>query len=168
MLRPSHFHISVLSRVPLAWAATSCTKREFCSIDLLRLLCSLNLLKLTSEIQKHKQRYSLVVFHTRCCDVPKIFRKNHRTIGGSVLAGKGGPRGWLRPSRFPCCVLSYFSLIFVMEHSRRCWLHIGGSKMFDPLFRAGLSFSSHFFCKIFVFDISKLNIRGHFLVGSAD
>ena len=23
------------------------------------------------------------------------------------------------PSRFPCCVLSYFSLVFVMEHSRR-------------------------------------------------
>ena len=22
-------------------------------------------------------------------------------------------------SRFPCCVLSYFSLVFVMEHSRR-------------------------------------------------
>ena len=72
------------------------------------------------------------------------------------------------PSRFPCCVLSYFSLVFVMEHSRRWQLHIGGSKMFEPLFRAGLSFSSHFFCKIFVFDISKLNIRGHFLVGSAD
>ena len=104
MLRPSHFHISVLSRVPLAWAATSCTKREFCSIDLLRLLCSLNLLKLTSEIQKHKQRYSLVVFHIRCCDVPKILRKNHRTIGGSVLAGKGGPRGWLRPD--PCWISS--------------------------------------------------------------
>ena len=25
-----------------------------------------------------------------------------------------------------------------------------------------------FFCKIFVFDISKLNFRGHFLVWSAD
>ena len=72
------------------------------------------------------------------------------------------------PSRFPCCVLSYFSLVFVMEHSRRWQLHIGGSKMFEPLFRAGLSFSGHFFCKIFVFDISNLNFRGHFLVGSAD
>ena len=60
------------------------------------------------------------------------------------------------------------SFSFVMEHSRQWQLHIGGSKMFEPLFRAGLSFSSHFFCKIFVFDISKLNIRGHFLVGSAD
>ena len=77
---------------------------------------------------------------------------------------------WLTegPSRFPCCVLSYFSLVFVMEHSRRWWLHIGGSKMFEPLFQAGLSFPSHFFCKIFVFDISKLNFRGHFLVWSAD
>ena len=25
----------------------------------------------------------------------------------------------LFPSRFPCCVLSYFSLVFVVEHSRR-------------------------------------------------
>ena len=40
--------------------------------------------------------------------------------------------------------------------------------MFEPLFRAGLSFSGHFFCKIFVFDRSKSNFRGHFLVGSAD
>ena len=70
-------------------------------------------------------------------------------------------------SRFPCCVLSYFSLAFVMEHSRRWQLHIGGGKMFEPLFRAGLSFSGHFFCKIFVFDISNLNFRGHFLVWSA-
>ena len=66
-------------------------------------------------------------------------------------------------SRFPCCVLSYFSLVFVMEHSRRWWLHIGGSKMFEPLFRAEMSFLNHFFCKIFVFDISKLNFRCHFL-----
>ena len=28
------------------------------------------------------------------------------------LSGKGG----YPPSRFPCCVLSYFSLVFVMEH----------------------------------------------------
>ena len=39
--------------------------------------------------------------------------------------------------------------------------------MFEPLFQGGLSFPSHFFCKIFVFDISKLNFRGHFLVWSA-
>ena len=71
-------------------------------------------------------------------------------------------------SRFPCCVLSYFSLVIVVEHSRRWQLHIGGSKMFEPLFRAGLSFLSHFFCKILVFDRSKLNFRGHFLVWSAD
>ena len=42
-----------------------------------------------------------------------------------------------------------------MEHSRRWWLHIGGSKMFEPLFRAEMSFLNHFFCKIFVFDISN-------------
>ena len=70
-------------------------------------------------------------------------------------------------SRFPCCVLSHSSLVFVMEHSRRWQLHIGGGKMFEPLFRAGLSFSGHFFCKIFVFDISNLNFRGYFLVWSA-
>ena len=74
----------------------------------------------------------------------------------------------LATSRFPCCVLSYFSLVFVVEHSRQWQLHIGGGKMFEPLFRAGLSFSSHFFGKIFVFDRSKLNFRGHFLVGSAE
>ena len=29
-----------------------------------------------------------------------------------------------QPSRFPCCVLSYFSLVFVMvEHSRQWWLY---------------------------------------------
>ena len=64
--------------------------------------------------------------------------------------------------------LKQISLVFVVEHSRRWQLHIRGNKMFEPLFRGGLSFSSHFFCKIFVFDRSKLNFRGHFLVGSAD
>ena len=39
------------------------------------------------------------------------------------------------PSRFPCCVLSYFSLVFVVKHSRRWWLHIGGSKMLAPHFK---------------------------------
>ena len=38
-------------------------------------------------------------------------------------------------SRFPCCVLSYFSLVIVVEHSRRWWLHIGGSKMLAPHFK---------------------------------
>ena len=41
----------------------------------------------------------------------------------------------LRVSRFPCCVLSYFSLVFVVKHSRRWWLHIGGSKMLAPHFK---------------------------------
>ena len=40
-----------------------------------------------------------------------------------------------RASRFPCCVLSYFSLVFVVKHSRRWWLHIGGSKMLAPHFK---------------------------------
>ena len=32
-------------------------------------------------------------------------------------------------SRFPCSVLSYFSLVIVVEHWRRWWLHRGGSRM---------------------------------------
>ena len=40
--------------------------------------------------------------------------------------------------------------------------------MFEPLFQAGLSFLSHFFCKIFVFDISKLNFRCLFLRWSVE
>ena len=50
----------------------------------------------------------------------------------------------------------------------RWWLHIGGSKMFEPLFRAEMSFLNHFFCKIFVFHLSKLNFRCRFLRWSAD
>ena len=38
-------------------------------------------------------------------------------------------------SWFPCCVLLYFSLVFVVKHSRRWWLHIGGSKMLAPHFK---------------------------------
>ena len=38
-------------------------------------------------------------------------------------------------SIFPCCCLSYFSLVVVVEHSRRWWLHIGGSKMLAPHFK---------------------------------
>ena len=38
-------------------------------------------------------------------------------------------------SIFPCCVLSYILLVFVVEHSRRWWLHIGGSKMLAPHFK---------------------------------
>ena len=38
-------------------------------------------------------------------------------------------------SIFPCCCLSYFSLVVVVEHSRRWWLHIGGSKMLAPYFK---------------------------------
>ena len=48
-------------------------------------------------------------------------------------------RTWVRipilGSRFPCCVLSYFSLVIVVEPSRRWWLHIGGSKMLAPHFK---------------------------------
>ena len=40
--------------------------------------------------------------------------------------------------------------------------------MFDPLFRAEMSFLNHFFCKSFVFDISKLNFRCHFLSWCAE
>ena len=47
-----------------------------------------------------------------------------------IVMGRGG-----FPSRFPCCVLSYFSLVIVVEHSRRWWLHIGGSKMLAPHFK---------------------------------
>ena len=66
------------------------------------------------------------------------------------------------PSRFPCCVLSYFSLVFVMEHSRRWWLHIGGSKMFEPLFQAGLSFPSHFFLQNIRVWYIKIEFQGSF------
>ena len=98
----------------------------------------------------------------------KICQKQKQKCKKQLCKRKGCFVGLGRLSRFPCCVLSYFSLVFVMEHSRRWQLYIGGGKMFEPLFRAGLSFSGHFFCKIFVFDISNLNFRGHFLVGSAD
>ena len=33
--------------------------------------------------------------------------------------------GSIDDSRFSCCVLSYFSLVFVVKHSRRWWLHRG-------------------------------------------
>ena len=32
-----------------------------------------------------------------------------------------------------------------MEHSRRWWLHIGRTKMFELLFQTGMSFLNHFF-----------------------
>ena len=34
-----------------------------------------------------------------------------------------------------------------MKYSRRWWLHIGRSKMFEPLFRTGKTFLNHFFAK---------------------
>ena len=37
-----------------------------------------------------------------------------------------------------------------MEHSRRWWLHIWGSKMFEPLFHAGMSVFDQFFCRIYM------------------
>ena len=47
-----------------------------------------------------------------------IFRKY-------FVAVKWNKSGWIVIVRFPCCVLSYFSLVFVVEHSRRWWLHTG-------------------------------------------
>ena len=44
----------------------------------------------------------------------------------------------LPASRFPCCVLSYFSLVFVMEHSRQWELHIGG-QLTNPSHKSQLS-----------------------------
>ena len=50
-----------------------------------------------------------------------------------------------RGSRF---LLALCSFSFVMEHSRRWQLHIGGSKMFELLFHAGMSVLDHFFLRI--------------------
>ena len=62
-----------------------------------------------------------------------------------------------------------------MEHSRQWWLHIGGSKVFEPLFRAEMSFLNHFFAKfscliyqnwnsgvIFFDGVQRRWLRGHF------
>ena len=67
-----------------------------------------------------------------------VLKKKSKRSG---LRGEGP----MRVIRFPCCVLSYFSLVFVMEHSRRWQLHIGGSKMFELLFHAGMSVLDQFF-----------------------
>ena len=49
-----------------------------------------------------------------------------------------------------------------MEHSRRWQLHIGGSKMFEPLFQAGLSFPSHFFLQNIRIWYIKIEFQGSF------
>ena len=106
--------------------------------------------------------YSFTTFECLRCETHlKIYKKIYINQHIFAPACSAWRKTWIsrKPwfsSRFPCCVLSYFSLVFVMEHSRRWWLHIGGSKMFEPLFRAEMSFLNHFFCKIFVFDVSKL------------
>ena len=41
----------------------------------------------------------------------------------------------------------FLTLIFVMKYSRRWWLHIGRTEMFEPLFQTGMNFLNHFFCE---------------------
>ena len=56
-----------------------------------------------------------------------------------------------------------FLFVFVLKHSKRWRLHIRRSKMRELLFRTGVSVLNHFYCKISVFDIWRLNLCDRFL-----
>ena len=58
-----------------------------------------------------------------------------------------------------------FLFVFVLKHSKRWRLHIRRSKMLELLFRTGVSVLNHFYCKISVFDIWRLNLCDRFLPG---
>ena len=73
------------------------------------------------------------------CALPRLQRAAVRTQGvGWRVCGRGG--SWLPYSTY---LYLYFHLL-----SRRWLLHTGGSKIFKPLFCAGMSVFDQFFCRI--------------------